>query len=63
MHDHSARFDPAKASGMLPEDTASEKPSPAQGSASIQCNGSGGYEIVYGGLHPAGFGNASAHVR
>ncbi len=40
---------PAKALGVSPEEQDKEKPSPRQGSASIQCNGSGGYEIVYGG--------------
>ena len=39
---------PAKASGALPEDREKAKPSPTQGSATIQCNGSGDYEIVYG---------------
>lgn len=40
---------PAKAHGVLAEDTDRAKPSPAQGSATIQCDGSGGWEIVYGG--------------
>lgn len=39
---------PTKARGALPEDRDKAKPSPYQGSATIQCNGSGDYEIVYG---------------
>ena len=39
---------PAKAVGALPQDENQEKPRPTNGSATIQCNGSGDYEIVYG---------------
>lgn len=39
---------PSKALGVSPEEHDKEKPSPHQGSATIQCNGSGGYEIMYG---------------
>ena len=39
---------PAKAHGAVAEDSDKAKPSPAQGSATIKCDGSGGYEIVYG---------------
>jgi hypothetical protein len=47
---HDSRFDtPTKALDVLSEESEREKPSPMQGSASIQCDGSGGYEIVYGG--------------
>lgn len=49
VHDRAIRpGNPAKASGVLPEERDGEKPSPRQGSASIQCDGSGGFEIVYG---------------
>jgi hypothetical protein len=40
---------PGKSMSVTPEDQEKEKPSPKQGSATIQCNGSGGYEILYGG--------------
>ena len=40
---------PSKSLGVVSPDTAEEKPSPRQGSATIQCNGAGGFEIVYGG--------------
>ncbi|MFE4106954.1 hypothetical protein [Almyronema epifaneia] len=36
---------PTKATGERPHDTR-QKPEPEQGSATIQCNGSGGYEVV-----------------
>lgn len=39
---------PTKARAALPEDRDKAKPSPYQGSATIQCDGSNGYEIVYG---------------
>lgn len=39
---------PTKARGVFPEDREKAKPSPTQGSATIKCDGSGGYEIVYG---------------
>lgn len=39
---------PTKARGSLPEGRDKAKPSPYQGSATIQCDGSGDYEIVYG---------------
>lgn len=47
---------PLKALGVSAEDRDSEKPSPQQGSATIQCNGSGGYELVYGGWGGASCG-------
>jgi hypothetical protein len=37
-----------KSMGVASPETTEEKPSPRQGSATIQCNGTGGYEIVYG---------------
>jgi hypothetical protein len=37
----------AKATDVTPEDDTEEKPSPAK-DATIQCDGTGGYEIVYG---------------
>lgn len=40
---------PGKALGETPEQGNREKPSPEQGGATIQCDGSGGYEIVYNG--------------
>lgn len=40
---------PAKALGTMPEEDGGRKRRPQQGSASIQCDGSGGYEIIYGG--------------
>ena len=49
---------PTKALGAT-EDRDREKPSPMQGSASIQCDGSGGYEIVYGGWGGATCGTKS----
>jgi hypothetical protein len=42
------RSPPAKATGVTPEDRDKLKPSPTQGDATIQCDGSGGYEINYG---------------
>lgn len=49
VHDPRPRSNhPAKAVGAFPEDQDKEKPRPTQGSATIQCNGSGDYEIVYG---------------
>lgn len=39
---------PAKAVGATPEDKDDSRPSPTQGSATIRCDGSGGYEIYYG---------------
>ena len=40
---------PTKAIGVLSEDQEQAKPSPAQGSATIKCDGSDGYEIIYAG--------------
>jgi hypothetical protein len=46
-----SRFDlldnPAKSPTPLPEEEGEEKPAPKNGSATIQCDGNGGYEIVY----------------
>jgi hypothetical protein len=39
---------PQKSVGVTPEDDSEERPSPRQGDATIQCNGSGGYELIYG---------------
>jgi hypothetical protein len=39
---------PCKALGEEPEEIGEEKPRPTAGSASIQCDGKGGYEIKYG---------------
>ncbi len=39
---------PTKAQGAFPEDQDKAKPSPTQGSATIKCDGNGGYEILYG---------------
>jgi hypothetical protein len=39
---------PGKAVGEQPDDYGEERPRPRNGSATIQCNGSGGYEIDYG---------------
>ncbi len=47
---------PAKALSALPEEKDKENPSPMQGSATIQCNGSGDYEIIYGGWAGAACG-------
>ena len=38
---------PTKAVGEIADDRGSAKPSPYNGSATIQCDGGGGYEIVY----------------
>lgn len=40
---------PAKALTVSPAEADREKPSPTQGSATIKCDGSGGYEILYNG--------------
>lgn len=40
---------PYKSLAAVLENSDQEKPPPRQGSASIQCDGSGGYEITYGG--------------
>ena len=40
---------PAKARGISPEGPDEERPRPQQGSATIQCDGSGDYELVYNG--------------
>jgi hypothetical protein len=40
---------PTKSLSPAVEHRDEEKPSPAQGGATIQCDGSGGYEIVYNG--------------
>ena len=48
-HTHSLWRGPAKALDAVPSERDEEKPSPRQGSATIQCNGSGDYEIVYNG--------------
>lgn len=47
---------PGKALGEVADDHGEEKPSPRQGSASIQCNGAGGWEITYGGYAGAACG-------
>lgn len=47
---------PAKARGMSPEGSDEEKPAPQQGSATIQCDGSGDYELVYNGWAGAACG-------
>lgn len=47
---------PAKALGEVPEEREREKPSPKQGGATIQCDGSGGYDIVYNGWAGAACG-------
>ncbi len=39
---------PTKSHGALPEDSDKAKPSPYQGSATIQCDGSGDFAIMYG---------------
>jgi hypothetical protein len=39
---------PAKATTELAEEMKQRRPRPRNGSASIQCDGSGGYEITYG---------------
>jgi hypothetical protein len=50
VHDnHSKVGRPTKALSVSPEEGERRKPSPRQGDASIQCDGSGGYEITYGG--------------
>jgi hypothetical protein len=49
VHEAGHRSDnPGKAVGIHPEDDDKEKPRPTQGSATIQCNGGGDYEIAYG---------------
>ena len=40
---------PVKGLSATPEGQDQEKPPPRQGSATIQCNGSGDYELVFGG--------------
>jgi hypothetical protein len=47
---------PAKARTASPEDKDKDKPPPKQGGATIQCDGSGGYEIVYAGWAGAACG-------
>ena len=42
------RFSPHKAVGVKADDHGETKRSPRQGDATIQCNGAGGYEIIYG---------------
>jgi hypothetical protein len=44
---------PAKATTELAEEMEQDKPRPRNGSASIQCDGSGGYEITYGSYENA----------
>lgn len=57
VHDHHTRYGkPAKALGVSPEEGEGRKRSPRQGAASIQCDGSGGYEITYGGWSGAACG-------
>jgi hypothetical protein len=49
VHETGHRSDhPGKAVGIHSEDDDKEKPRPTQGSATIQCDGSGNYEIAYG---------------
>ena len=43
------RGTPLKSLTETPEEDDERKPRPSQGSATIQCDGSGGYEIVYNG--------------
>jgi hypothetical protein len=47
---------PGKSLGEQPDDHGEEKPRPRQGAASIQCDGSGGWEITYGSFAAAGCG-------
>src|SRR5215204_64079 len=44
---------PAKAAAELAEDVDEAKPDPKNGSATIKCNGSGDYEILYGSYENA----------
>ena len=46
--DKSILLAPAKAATELAEDVDESKPDPKNGSATIKCNGSGDYEILYG---------------
>lgn len=50
---------PQKAIDVEPEDQGEQKPSPHQNEATIQCNGSGGYEILYGSYANATCGTKS----
>lgn len=50
---------PGKAQGESYDLRDEAKPNPATGSATIQCNGSGGWEIVYGGWDTAACGTKS----
>jgi hypothetical protein len=47
---------PAKALGLVPEIDDPDRPRPAQGSATIECDGSGGYQVVYNGWGGAACG-------
>jgi len=47
---------PAKAVGETSDDHGEDKPSPRQGAATIQCNGAGGWQIVYGSYAGAACG-------
>lgn len=47
---------PKKALGVSPGRKSERKPSPTQGDATIQCDGSGSYEIVYNGWAGAACG-------